>query len=145
MFVVDTDILVYATIEECPEHSRARRCVDVWRREALPWHSTWGVFYEFLRVTTHPRVFRRPLAAKQARRFLAALLDAPTFTLLVETPRHATIVATLCDSIADLRGNLWHDAHTAALMIEHGVSEIRTADADFGRFAQLRCVNPLAA
>jgi predicted nucleic acid-binding protein len=32
-------------------------------------------------------------------------------------------------------GNLVHDAHIAALCIEHGVSELLTGDRDFSRFA----------
>jgi predicted nucleic acid-binding protein len=31
-------------------------------------------------------------------------------------------------------GNLVHDAHIAALLLEHGVSELRTVDRDFTRF-----------
>jgi predicted nucleic acid-binding protein len=42
-----------------------------------------------------------------------------------------------------LRGNVVHDLHTAALMREHGVAEIRTADADFYQFPFLTVVNPL--
>lgn len=40
-------------------------------------------------------------------------------------------------------GNLVTDAHLTALAIEHG-AELCTADRDFGRFAGLRWVNPLA-
>jgi hypothetical protein len=36
-----------------------------------------------------------------------------------------------------------HDAHIAALCLEHGVSELLTADRDFSRFADLRVTNPL--
>jgi predicted nucleic acid-binding protein len=39
-------------------------------------------------------------------------------------------------------GNLIHDAHIAALCLEHGVSELLTGDRDFGRFEGLRVVNP---
>jgi uncharacterized protein len=40
-------------------------------------------------------------------------------------------------------GNLVHDAHIAALVVEHGVSELWTADRDFTRFPGLRIRNPL--
>jgi uncharacterized protein len=36
-----------------------------------------------------------------------------------------------------------HDARIAALCRQHGVSELWTADRDFGRFAGLRSKNPL--
>jgi predicted nucleic acid-binding protein len=41
-------------------------------------------------------------------------------------------------------GNLTHDAHIAALCIEHGVSELLTGDRDFSRFPGLRVVDPFA-
>jgi predicted nucleic acid-binding protein len=39
-------------------------------------------------------------------------------------------------------GNLIHDAHIAALCIEHGVSELFTGDRDFERFEGLTVVDP---
>jgi hypothetical protein len=41
-------------------------------------------------------------------------------------------------------GNLAHDAHIAALVLEHGVRELWTTDADFSRFPGLRTRNPFA-
>lgn len=37
-----------------------------------------------------------------------------------------------------------HDVHTAVLMKEHGIDEIRTVDTDFHQFRFLRVVNPLS-
>ena len=42
-------------------------------------------------------------------------------------------------------GNLVHDAHIAALCLEHGVSEIITADRDLTRFEGLKIINPFAS
>jgi hypothetical protein len=39
-------------------------------------------------------------------------------------------------------GNLVHDAHIAALAIEHGVREFLTLDRDFARFPGLTVRNP---
>jgi predicted nucleic acid-binding protein len=36
-----------------------------------------------------------------------------------------------------------HDLHTAALMREHGIPEIHTADVDSHQFPFLRAINPL--
>jgi predicted nucleic acid-binding protein len=41
-------------------------------------------------------------------------------------------------------GNLVHDAHIAALCLEHGITELITADRDFARFPGLRVRNPFA-
>jgi predicted nucleic acid-binding protein len=42
-------------------------------------------------------------------------------------------------------GPLVHDARVAAICIQHGVTELLTADRDFGRFPALKTVNPLVA
>jgi uncharacterized protein len=42
-------------------------------------------------------------------------------------------------------GNLAHDAHIAALCVEHGVSELWTADRDFARFSGIPVRNPFSA
>jgi predicted nucleic acid-binding protein len=63
--------------------------------------------------------------------------------LLAETPRHADIMASLVDA-SGVTGNLLHDAHIAALCIEHGVSALLTGDRDFARFPAVRTVNPFA-
>jgi predicted nucleic acid-binding protein len=43
---------------------------------------------------------------------------------------------------AGVTGNLIHDAHIAALCIEHGVTELISADRDFLRFKPLKIINP---
>jgi predicted nucleic acid-binding protein len=64
--------------------------------------------------------------------------------VLVVTERHAAVLDQLVIGHPRLRGNPLHDLHIAALMMEHGVAEIRTADTDFHQFSFLRVVNPLA-
>jgi len=44
-------------------------------------------------------------------------------------------------SDSGVTGNLLHDAHTAALCVENGISELVTGDRDFSGFA-LRTVDP---
>lgn len=145
MFVVDTNALVFAAERSFPEHARCRTLVAEWRASAASWHTTWGILYEFLRVTTHPRVFRRPWAAADAWSFVDAVLAAPGLEVLRHTSRHAEVAAEVMDELPDLRGNLLHDAHTAILMREPGVSQIYTRDTDFHRFPFLRVADPLGS
>jgi uncharacterized protein len=42
-----------------------------------------------------------------------------------------------------IRGGQIHDARIAAICLQHGVSELWTADRDFSRFPQLKTRNPL--
>lgn len=145
MFVVDTDILVYAANADAPEHAAARRLLEAWRASAGAWYLTWGICYEFLRVTTHPRVFPRPLSARDAWSFLQAVRAAGGASILVPTDRHADVLTELLDRVPGVIGNLMHDTATVALMREHGVRRIYTRDADFHRFPDVEPIDPLAA
>jgi len=143
MFVVDTNILLYAVNPDSPDHSAARELLQEWRSEARPWFLTWGIVYEFLRVSTNRRIFPRPLQLHVAQAWLDVLLATPGLAVLTETDRHRTVLDELAGMHPRLSGNVIHDLHIAALMREHGVSEIRTADTDFHQFSFVRVVNPL--
>ncbi|MGI9044058.1 MAG: TA system VapC family ribonuclease toxin [Gemmatimonadaceae bacterium] len=144
MFVVDTNLLLYAVNPDAPEHPSAHGLVEEWRRGDRSWFLTWSIIYEFLRVSTHPRVFSRPLDLPRAQAWIVTLLACPSASILVPTDRHMEVLRELAVRLPRLRGNIVHDLHTAALMREHGVSEIRTADLDFHQFAFLDVINPLA-
>jgi toxin-antitoxin system PIN domain toxin len=144
MFVVDTNVLLDAVNAASPVHEPCHRRLEEWRGQSLPWFLTWGIVYEFLRVATHPRVFSRPLSAVEAWRFMACLLDSPGSSVLTAGDRHRDILAGLVEELPDLRGNVLHDAHTAALMREHGIRQIFTRDTGFHRFRFLEVRDPLA-
>jgi toxin-antitoxin system PIN domain toxin len=143
MLVVDTNILVYATDADSPFHGKARSWLDKRRAQPDAWYITWSILYEFLRVTTHPRVLRRPWNAPEAWAFVAALLDSPGLDVLVPTSRHAEIAREVITEFPFVSGNLFHDAHIAVLMREHGIRQICTRDTDFHRFTFVEVVDPL--
>ena len=145
MFVVDTNVLLYAADADSEFHTPCRNLLEKARNEASPWFLTWGICYEFLRVSTHPRVYRNPWDSAMAWRFLGTLLDAPGSSLLVPTGRHATVLDQCLDELPEARGNLIHDLHVAALMREHGIARIVTRDSDFNRFGFLNVIDPLRA
>jgi predicted nucleic acid-binding protein len=74
---------------------------------------------------------------------LQKLLASPSLVLLSETARHMEIADRLIKE-SGVSGNLVHDAHIAALCLEHGVKEIYTGDRDFLRFPGLDVINPFA-
>jgi predicted nucleic acid-binding protein len=47
VFVVDTNVLVYAADRSATEHARCRELLVDWRAQATPWYLTWGIVYEF--------------------------------------------------------------------------------------------------
>lgn len=142
MLVVDTNVLVYAADHESPFHSACRAWLEGQRAGADAWYMTWGILYEFLRVTTHPRVMRRPWNAPAAWDFVAALLVSPGLSILVPTERHSDVAAQVIRELPHLAGNLFHDAHTAVLMREHGIRRVCTRDTDFHRFPFVEVIDP---
>lgn len=145
MLVVDTNVLVYAADADSPYHATCRKWLETERRRPDAWFTTWPVLYEFLRVTTHPRVMRSPWNASEAWKFVLAVTGSPGFAILAPTPRHADIVSEVLKEIPHLSGNLFHDVHTAVLMREHGIRRIATRDTDFHRFPFLEPFDPVQA
>jgi uncharacterized protein len=144
VLLVDTSVLVYAADADSSFHGRCRDWLEGHRARPDAWYTTWAILYEFLRVTTHPRVMRQPWSAPAAWGFVTALLAAPGLDILVPTPRHAEVAEQVIAELPHLAGNLMHDAHTAVLMREHGIRRIVTRDTDFHRFPFLEIVDPLA-
>lgn len=144
MFVVDTNVLVYAADASAPEHARCRALLEEWRRSQGAWYLTWGICYEFLRVVTHPRVMRQPWTIAGGAEFLQALLESPGVSVLVPTDRHAHVLADVLAEVPGLAGNILHDTQTAVLMREHGIRRISTRDTDFHRFPFLEPIDPLS-
>ena len=145
MFAVDTNILVYAADAAAPEHARCRALLERWRAQSGAWYLSWNVCYEFLRVVTHPRVFRQPWSAEAANGFLRVIQASPSLVMLRPTERHDRVLADVIGEIPHLGGNLVHDAQTAVLMREHGLRRIYTRDTDFHRFPFLEPIDPLVS
>jgi hypothetical protein len=142
VLVVDTNILVYAADQDSQWHAVCNAWIERRRVQPDAWYVTWSILYEFMRVATHPRVLRKPWSAGQAISFVSALLTSPGLGVLVATERHADVAARVVGELPWLAGNLIHDAHTAILMREHGVSRICTRDADFHRFPFVEVFEP---
>lgn len=141
MRAVDTNVLVYAEIRSGPHHRIARALLEELAEGSDPWALPWPCVYEFLRVVTHPRVLHPPVPVDLALRDIDRVLSSPSLHLLHETPRHRRFLDHVVSS-SGASGNLVHDAHIAALCLEHDVSEIITGDRDFARFPGLTVHNP---
>src|SRR5438132_9724464 len=115
MFVVDTNILVYAADPDSEFHQICRGRFEEWRGQSLPWYLSWPICYEFLRLSTHPNVFRKPWPITAGWRFIESVLDSPGVGFLLPTERHADVLREMLKEVPHLRGNILHDAHTAAL------------------------------
>ena len=144
MIAVDTNFLVYARRAEAIHHSEAKRLLTELSEGLRPWAIPWPCVYEFLRVVTHPRIFRPPTPLAKALAEIDRLFDSPAIVLLGEGPGHRAHLRHVVDA-GRASGNIVHDAHIAALLREHGVREFWTTDKDFHRFTGIAVRNPFAS
>ena len=141
--VVDTNILLYAANSAAPEHNRCRSFLDETVASGDICFLPENVIYEFLRVATHPRVFPNPLRASDAVEFLSAMVAVPNVRTLSAGDNHWQTLRALVMELGQPSGNFFFDVHTVALMREHGIRRIATADTDFTKFRDLTIVNPV--
>jgi toxin-antitoxin system PIN domain toxin len=144
MTLVDTNLLVYATFADAPEHDRARG----WLNERLAAREgavalCWPVMYAFLRLITSPRVFgKHAVTIRKGWAVASVYLEQPAVRLVTAGAGHAAIAAELAET-PGLRSDDVADIEIAALTIEHGLV-LASHDYGFRRFAQLRVIDPLA-
>lgn len=144
MIAIDTNILVYAHREDAPLHAAAYEKLVELAEGRATWAIPWPCLHEFLAVVTHPRIFRPPTPLGAALAQVHAWLESPTLRLLSEDGGYLDTLAGLLEA-GQVTGPQVHDARIAALCRYHGVSELWTADRDFGRFPSLGVRNPLIA
>lgn len=141
MILPDVNVLVYAHRRDAERHDEYRG----WLEKAIEGPAPFGlsdlVLSGFLRIVTHPRVFKEPTPLDAAVAFVRAVRERETRVSVEPGPRHWAIYLDLCERVG-ARGNLIPDAWFAALAIESGADWI-TTDSDYRRFPGLRSRHPL--
>jgi toxin-antitoxin system PIN domain toxin len=142
VIIPDINLLLYATISGFPEHARARP----WWEELLAGTAdvalTGPTIFGFIRMSTNPRIFDRPIAVDDALERVEEWLARPPVRFLLPGPRHVEIAFRLLRHLGTA-GNLTTDVQLAAHAIENQ-AELHSNDGDFARFPELRWTNPLA-
>jgi len=141
MVLFDVNVLVYAHRRDSQHHMACRR----WLEGCINSDEAYGisdfVLSAFIRIVTHPRIFKSPTRLEDALRFAAEVRSPANCVLITPAARHWEIYTRLCRE-AEVKGNLVPDAYRAALAIESG-SEWITTDRDYARFPGLRWRHPL--
>jgi toxin-antitoxin system PIN domain toxin len=140
VIALDTNILVYMHRSAASEHEPAVEAVRQLAEGAARWALPWCVAHEFIAVVT--RLGTDPTPPAVAVEEIQRLLAAPTCTPIAEPHGYFRILADVIRS-SGARRELVYDARIAATCLAHGVSELWSADHDFGRFPALKVRNPL--
>jgi toxin-antitoxin system PIN domain toxin len=141
--LIDVNVVVYAHREDATRHDEYRD----WLENVVNGDAVFGmsdlVLSGFIRVVTHPRIFKPPTSITTAVDAAERIRSQPNCVTIDPGPRHWEIFARLCRE-SGVKGGLVADAYFAALAIETG-SEWVTTDRDYSRFQGLRWRHPLSA
>jgi toxin-antitoxin system PIN domain toxin len=139
--IVDTSLLLPAVSPSLVQHAAARSALEAAINDDRPVGLTWVVLNAFLRLTTKPGLFERPLTIDEAWEMVDDWLSHPNVRVVQETQEHARIWSDLLRG-AGTGGDLTTDAWIAAIALAHGAS-VLTLDSDYARFPGLSWENPL--
>jgi uncharacterized protein len=137
----DVNVLVYAHRIDAVDHDRYRRYLEGLVNGPASFGLIDLVLSGFLRVVTHPRIFKTPTPLDEALGFVSALRARPNAVRVGPGARHWDRFTSLV-AASRAKGNLVADAYLAALAIESG-NEWITTDRDYARFPGLRWRHPL--
>jgi toxin-antitoxin system PIN domain toxin len=143
VIAVDTNILIYAHRRDSPFYNAASKCLVELAEGNASWALPWPCVYEFIVIVTHPRIYVPATPLDGALSQVEAWLQSPSVSLLAESDVHWPALRKLL-AASRIAGPQVHDAKIVAICMQHGVSELWSADRDFSRFAGLRVSNPMA-
>ena len=140
MILPDVNLLVHAHNRDSAVHEPAKRWWDGCLAGTEGVGLAWIVMLGFIRITTHPRVFLRPLPASEVLDRIESWLRLPHVHVPQPSNRHFSGLRANLEGIGTA-GNMTTDAHLATLAMQRGYV-LYTTDTDFMRFQGLRWVNP---
>lgn len=141
-FAIDVNVLLYATDASSPHSRKAREFLDRCAGGDEVFCLAWPTIMGYLRMSTHPRIYRSPLTPAEAEANVDALVGLPHARVLTEEEGFWAVYRTVTRGVV-ARANAVPDAHIAAILRQHGIGVIWTNDVDFRRFPFLDVRNPL--
>lgn len=142
MIAVDSNLLIYAHRFGNDWNESAYELLRELSEGVRPWALPYPCVHEFLRNVTEPRIYEDPTPLDAALQQVIAWMSVPSARLIGEGRRHLDLLSRIAIGGRAVGAKI-HDARIAAICLEHGVSELWTADRDFGRFPSLKTRNPL--
>jgi toxin-antitoxin system PIN domain toxin len=142
MLLPDVGVLIYAHREDSTlDHPRYAEWLRGLATGPEPFALSVLALSGLVRITTNPRVFKRPSTLEEVFAFVEQLVQRPTARIVGPGPGYLTIFERLC-RVSGAAGKLAADAQHAAVAIENGCTMV-TTDSDYDRFPGLRWQHPL--
>jgi uncharacterized protein len=142
LIAVDTNILAYAHRNDSPYHADAFLVLKSICEGPVNWAIPWPCIHEFIGVVTNQKAYPPASTVEQAFGQIEFWLSNDNLKLLGEGLNHFQTLKELALA-GKVRAAQIHDARIAAICLQHGVTELWTADRDFSRFPKLKTRNPL--
>ena len=134
-------MLACAVNRFAPGHARASDLVEGLVNGDRPWALPWPVVHEVLRLVTHPHAVARPLRPSEAWGYLGLVASSAAVRMLGATDRHGEALVEAMGAAGMERG-IPPGLETAAVLREHGVRELLSADPGMTRYRFLTVIDP---
>ncbi|NBC29149.1 MAG: PIN domain-containing protein [Spirochaetes bacterium] len=140
---LDTNVLLYATNQDCPEHERARALVS----RALAGEGLWivadQVWFELYRMLRNPALLGQPLSAKAAAETIQWYQDNSGWLRCAWEPGMMDDLRSLWNRDS-FSGRNTFDAVLAVTLKRHGVTKLFTRNKkDFDAFGFFQVEDPI--
>lgn len=140
-YSIDVNVLLYASNSEATEHEAAREFLQLCAEDSELLCLCWPTLMTYLRMSTHPRLFMKPLTPALAMKNVESLLAIPHVRVINELEGFLSTYQQMTESVP-VRGNLVPDAHLATILQQHGVKRLYTRNRDFLKFTWLDIHDP---
>lgn len=143
MILLDANVLLYAYVEELPQHRRTAQWLeDLLSQQVESVAIAWTGMTAFLRIATNKRIFKQPWSTSEAIERVDELVAHPMTQIIGPTENHWPIYFKILGEMK-ISGDIVMDAHVAAIAVEHNAS-VATVDKDFRRFSDyVKIIDPL--
>ncbi len=140
---VDVNVLLHGANTDSPFHARARTFMETHFAGPELVYLFWPTALAYLRIATHPAIFRRPQSVAHAMGNMSDMVQRPNVRAVGEGDRFWSVFGDIAGGVKPT-GNVVPDAHLVALMRENAVRTIWTQDRGFRRFEGIEVRNPFA-
>ncbi|WP_456425914.1 type II toxin-antitoxin system VapC family toxin [Rhodocaloribacter sp.] len=121
--VIDTNVLIYSTVEDNPWYDEARQWLAAIQSDGTSLCITTQIYREYLVVLTRGDVFKQTFSPQEALEILDVL--AASVMVLGESIRSFDIFRDLVQRY-EVKGKSIHDANVVAVMVDQKIRRLAT-------------------